>query len=68
VATTNNKVKICLICKELISPINFNEHFKECRKNRLELENKKIKGTLTPEEKVVYKKKGGCGCGKKKRN
>lgn len=59
---------MCLICKKMISSTNFDVHFKACRKKRLELENKKIQGTLTPEEKKVYKKKGGCGCGKKKRN
>lgn len=62
----NTKSKICLICKEKISNENFNAHFKECRKQRLEMEAKKIQGKLTPEEVKVYKKKGGCGCGKKK--
>jgi hypothetical protein len=63
-----SNTKLCLICKQQLENESFNDHFKECRKKRLELESQKIQGDSITQENTVTKKKGGCGCKKKKRS
>lgn len=58
-------MKLCLLCKTMVPTGEFVEHFKECRRKHLEAEQIKQRGIEGASGR--RKKKGGCGCSKKRR-
>jgi len=61
------KVKICLICMQMVLLENFIEHFKKCRNQKFaEDKEKYLKKVVEDDGKTVYKLKKPCNCKKRK--